>query len=230
MRVLVAEDEEQLRETLARGLREASYAVDTVGSGDEAVELAERVPYDAIILDVLMPRGNGVTACRTIRKAGSTVPILMLTALDTLDDKIRGLDSGADDYLTKPFQFEELMARVRALTRRRPALHAAELVVGDLVIDTTHRQVRRGNRRIALTGKEYAYLEYLAQHTGRIVPRAEIHAHVWDDNTAAFSNLIDVYASRVRKKVDDGEAVALITTQRGVGYMLAAPSPGAREK
>lgn len=223
MRVLIAEDERQLRETLSRGLREAAYAVDLVANGDEAVERAARNEYDAIILDVLMPQGNGITACRAIRKAGSNVPIIMLTALDSLDDKIRGLDSGADDYLTKPFQLEELLARLRALTRRRPALQATEIVIGDLVIDTARRHARRGARMISLTSKEYAFLEYLAQNTGRIVPRSELHAHVWDDNITPFSNLIDVYASRVRKKIDEGEAVALLTTQRAVGYMLAAP-------
>ncbi len=224
VRVLVAEDEGQLRETLSRGLREAAYAVDLVANGDEAVKHASSNDYDAIILDVLMPQGNGITACRSIRKSGSTVPILMLTALDTLDDKIRGLDSGADDYLTKPFQFEELLARLRALTRRRPTLQATELTVGDLVIDTARRRVRRGSRSVSLTSKEYAFLEYLAQNNGRIVPRAELHEHVWDDSIAPLSNLIDVYASRVRKKIDDGEAVPLLTTQRAVGYMLAVPA------
>jgi DNA-binding response OmpR family regulator len=226
MRVLIAEDERQLRETLSRGLREASYAVDQVANGEEAIGKASSTHYDAIILDVLMPKGNGILACRAIRGAGVDVPILMLTALDSLDDKIRGLDAGADDYLTKPFQFAELLARLRALTRRRPELHSTELVVGDLVIDTGRRDARRGDRDIPLTSKEFAFIECLARNSGRIVSRAELHAHVWSDNQTPFSNLIDVYASRLRKKIDDGEEIALLTTQRSVGYMLSAGTSG----
>ena len=221
MRVLFADDEAQLRATLARGLREESYAVDVVSSGKEAVERAAAIEYDAIILDVLMPDGNGIAACRAIRRAGSDVPILLLTALDELDEKIKGLDAGADDYLTKPFEFGELLARLRALLRRRVSGRSSEIVVGDLVLDPASHRVWRGKREIELTGKEYAFLEYLARQAGRIVPRSELHAHVWDDNQSPFSNLIDVYASRVRKKIDEGEETALFRTSRSLGYMLA---------
>lgn len=220
MRVLFADDEAQLRATLARGLREESYAVDVVASGKEAIERAAAIEYDAIILDILMPDGDGIAACRAIRRSGSDVPILLLTALDELDDKIKGLDAGADDYLTKPFEFGELLARLRALLRRRVSGRSSEIVVGDLVLDPASHRVWRGKREIALTGKEYAFLEYLARQAGRIVPRSELHAHVWDDNQSPFSNLIDVYASRVRKKIDEGEEAPLFRTSRSLGYML----------
>ncbi len=225
MRVLFADDEAQLRATLGRGLREESYAVDVVASGKEAIERAATTAYDAIILDVLMPDGNGIAACRAIRRTGSDVPILLLTALDELDEKIKGLDAGADDYLTKPFEFGELLARLRALMRRRVSVRASEIVVGDLMLDPASHRVWRGKREIELTGKEYAFLEYLARQAGRIVPRAELHAHVWDDNQSPFSNLIDVYASRVRKKIDEGETIHLFRTSRSLGYMLTTEEP-----
>jgi len=220
MRILFADDEAQLRSTLSRGLREESYAVDVVAGGREAVERATATAYDAIILDILMPDGDGIEACRAIRRTGSDVPILILTALDELTDKIQGLDAGADDYLTKPFEFGELLARLRALLRRRAGARPLEIVVGDLVIDPASHRVWRGKREIELTGKEYAFLEYLARQAGRIVPRSELHAHVWDDSQSPFSNLIDVYASRVRKKVDEGESAPLFRTSRALGYML----------
>ena len=222
MRILFADDEGQLRSTVARGLREESYAVDLAAGGEEAVSRAASVVYDAIILDILMPSGDGVVACRAIRSAGSDVPILLLTALDDLPDKIKGLDAGADDYLTKPFEFGELLARLRSIMRRRTVARASEIVVGDLVLDPASHRVWRGKREIVLTGKEYAFLEYLARQAGRIVSRAELHSHVWDDSQTPFSNLIDVYASRVRKKVDEGEAVPLFRTSRTLGYMLSS--------
>ncbi len=223
MHVLFAEDDRQLRESVARGLREASYAVDKVGDGKKAMQLAAANEYDAIILDILLPRADGLEVCRTIRRSNSRVPILMLTALDSVDDKITGLDAGADDYLTKPFEFGELLARLRALTRRRGDVLAAELVVGDLVVDTLKRSARRGDREIPLTAKEFSLLHYLARNAGRVVDRAELMAHVWGDDSANYSNIIDVYASRLRRKVDEGESVSLFTTSRGAGYILAAP-------
>ncbi len=225
MRILLAEDDRHLRESIARGLREASYAVDDAADGGKAVFLAAVNEYDAIVLDVVLPVKDGLDVCREIRRRGSHSPILMLTARDTVDDKITGLDAGADDYLTKPFDFGELLARLRALVRRRGDVLQAELSVADLVVDTRRHSARRGQREITLTTKEYALLEHLVRNAGRIVTRAEINAHVWDDNHDPFSNLIDVYVSRLRRKVDGGERVALISTRRGVGYMLSAPQP-----
>ena len=224
MRLLLAEDDRQLRESIARGLREASYAVDDAADGGKAVFLAAVNEYDAIILDVVLPVRDGLDVCREIRRKGVHAPILMLTARDSVDDKITGLDAGADDYLTKPFDFGELLARLRALVRRRGDVLPMELSVADLVVDTKKHLARRGDRVIELTTKEYALLEHLVRNAGRIVTRAEINGHVWDDNHDAFSNLIDVYVSRLRRKVDGGERIPLITTRRGVGYMIAAPN------
>jgi two-component system copper resistance phosphate regulon response regulator CusR len=223
VRILLAEDDRQLRESISRGLREASYAVDDAPDGGRALYLAAINEYDAIILDVMLPVKDGIEVCREIRRKGSHSPVLMLTARDTVEDKITGLDAGADDYLTKPFDFGELLARLRALVRRRGEVLPAELSVADLVVDTRRHVARRGAREIALTTKEYALLEHLVRNAGRIVTRSEINAHVWDDNHDPFSNLIDVYVSRLRRKVDGGERVALISTRRGVGYMVAAP-------
>ena len=224
MRLLLAEDDRQLRESIARGLREASYAVDDAPDGGKALFLAAVNEYDAIILDVVLPVRDGFEVCREIRRKGVHAPILMLTARDSVDDKITGLDAGADDYLTKPFDFGELLARLRALVRRRGDVLPMELSVGDLVVDTKKHMARRGDRVIELTTKEYALLEHLVRNAGRIVTRAEINGHVWDDNHDAFSNLIDVYVSRLRRKVDGGEQVPLISTRRGVGYMISAPN------
>jgi two-component system copper resistance phosphate regulon response regulator CusR len=226
VRILLVEDDRQLRESISRGLREASYAVDDAPDGGKAVFLAAVNEYDAIILDVVLPVRDGIDVCREIRRKGVHAPVLMLTARDTVDDKIKGLDAGADDYLTKPFDFGELLARLRALVRRRGDVLPDELAVADLVVDTRRHSARRGRRDIALTAKEYALLEHLVRNAGRIVTRSEINAHVWDDNHDPFSNLIDVYVSRLRRKVDGGERVALISTRRGVGYMLAAPVTG----
>jgi two-component system copper resistance phosphate regulon response regulator CusR len=223
VRILLAEDDRQLRESIARGLREASYAVDDAPDGGKAAYLAAVNEYDAIVLDIVLPVKDGLEVCREIRRKGVHAPILMLTARDTVEDKITGLDAGADDYLTKPFDFGELLARLRALARRRGDVLPAELSVGDLVVDTRRHSARRGKREIGLTTKEYALLEHLVRNAGRIVTRAQINAHVWDDNHDPFSNLIDVYVSRLRRKVDGGERVALISTRRGVGYMLSAP-------
>src|SRR6187402_1769527 len=215
MRILLAEDDRQLRESISRGLREASYAVDDAPDGARAAFLAAVNEYDAIILDIVLPLRDGIEVCREIRRRGSSAPVLMLTARDTVEDKITGLDAGADDYLTKPFDFGELLARLRALVRRRGDVLPDELAVADLVVDTRRHSARRG---IALTTKEYALLEHLVRNAGRIVTRSEINAHVWDDNHDPFSNLIDVYVSRLRRKVDGGEPVSLISTRRGVGY------------
>lgn len=210
---------------MARGLREDSYAVDQAGDGQEALTLAAAHDYDAIILDILLPGIDGFEVCRQLRAGGRTTPILMLTALDAVEQRIAGLDAGADDYLTKPFDFGELQARLRALTRRRGELLADDIVVGDLVVDTRRRIARRRDREIALTAKEFAFLLHLARNAGRVVSKAELMAHVWDDSRESWSNIIDVYASRVRRKIDEHEAVALFSTHRGAGYMLDAPQP-----
>ena len=224
MRILLAEDDSQLRASIMRGLREASFAVDPAGTGAQALSLAMANEYDAIILDVLLPGKSGIIVCSAIRERGNQVPILMLTALDAVEHRIAGLDSGADDYLTKPFDFGELLARLRALTRRRGEVMASRIVVGDLVIDTLRHSVNRNGRDIALTAKEFAFLLHLARNAGRVVSRAELMAHVWDDARNTYSNIIDVYASRLRHKIDDGENVALFTTMRGSGFVLEAPA------
>ena len=223
-RLLFAEDDKQLRASMLRGLREASYTVDQAGSGPQAIALAAANSYDVVILDVLLPGADGLAVCRAIRDAGNGVPILMLTALDGVDQRIAGLDAGADDYLTKPFDFGELLARLRALARRRAEKVPLSVTVGDLTVDSARRAARRGGRDIELTAKEFAFLSYLARHAGRVVSRAELMEHVWDDQGNTYSNIIDVYASRLRRKIDEGEDVALFTTVRGAGFMLEAPA------
>jgi DNA-binding response OmpR family regulator len=174
---------------------------------------------------VLLPGQDGIAICKALREQGSSVPILMLTALDAVEHRIRGLDAGADDYVPKPFDFGELLARLRALMRRHETPDV-KLRVGDLTIDVARRRVRRGKRDIALTARELEFLVYLARNEGQVVSRAELLAHVWDDDRASYSNIIDVYASRLRRKIDDGEDVALFRTLRGAGYMLEAPEMG----
>ena len=229
MRILLVEDDRQLRATVARGLREAEHTVDLAANGTQALAMTGAAGrYDAIILDVLLPGPDGIAVCRTIREQGNRVPILMLTALDAVADRIRGLDAGADDYLAKPFDFGELLARLRALVRRHePGTTESRLRVGDLVIDVAKRRARRGRREIALSERELAFLAYLARRPGEVVSRDELMAHVWEDERGSYSNVIDVYASRLRRKIDDGEEVPLFRTLRGSGYMLEAPAPPA---
>ena len=232
MRILFAEDDRQLRTSITRGLREASYAVDQASTGPQALALAMSTEYDAIILDILLPGKSGIVVCRTIREKGSRVPIIMLTALDAIEQRIEGLDAGADDYLTKPFDFGELLARLRALTRRRGEVLPQQITVGDLVIDVAKHSVHRGEREILLTTKEYAFLLELARNAGRIVSREELITHVWED-TNLYSNLIDVYASRLRRKIDEGEKDPMFVRLRGAGFILEAPAEsqkGARGK
>ena len=219
MRLLFAEDDKQLRASVARGLREASYTVDLASTGTQAASLAAANHYDAIVLDILLPGQDGIAVCRAIRERGSRTPILMLTALDAVEHRIRGLDAGADDYLAKPFDFGELLARLRALTRRHEGVDA-RLKVRDLVIDLPRRRGRRGKREFSLTERELAFLVYLARRPGEVVSRAELMAHVWDGERPTYSNIIDVYASRLRRKVDDEHELPLFKTLRGSGYML----------
>jgi DNA-binding response OmpR family regulator len=222
MRILLVEDEPDAAQMLAKGLREQSYAVDVAMDGDTAVYQAGVNDYDLVILDVMLPIKDGFEVCRELRAEGLTFPILMLTARDAPPDRVTGLDAGADDYLTKPFDFHELLARLRALLRRGPALRPEAMKIADLVIDTRARRVRRGDRQIELTAKEYALLEYLARRAGEVVSRAEIAEHVWEENFDPFSNLIEVYVQRLRRKIDEGDAPKLLRTRRGEGYMLAS--------
>ncbi len=222
MRILLVEDEPDAARLLAKGLREESYAVDAAGDGEHALELAFVNDYDLVILDVMLPGRDGFDVCRELRAGGSAVPILMLTARDAVEDRVAGLDTGADDYLSKPFDFEELLARVRALLRRRPALLPAVIEVADLSIDTRARSVSRGGAAVELTAKEYALLEYLTRRAGEVVSRADIAEHVWDETYDPFSKVIEVFIQRLRRKMDDGRAQKLIHTRRGEGYVLTA--------
>jgi len=224
MRILLVEDEESAARMLAKGLREQAYAVDVAADGEAATYQASINEYDLIILDVMLPRKDGLRVCHEIRKGGSAVPILMLTARDSVDDRVAGLDSGADDYLVKPFNLHELLARVRALLRRGPHLRSDKLTVADLTIDVRSHSAHRGGRLLKLTAKEYALLEFLTRHAGEVVTRAEIAEHVWDESFDPFSNLIEVYIQRLRRKLDDGSSERLIHTLRGEGYQLAATS------
>jgi heavy metal response regulator len=222
MRILLVEDEPSAARMVAKGLREHAYAVDAVADGEEGLYQASINDYDLVILDLMLPRKDGLEVCRQIRAAGSAVPILMLTARDAVADRITGLDTGADDYLTKPFDFHELLARVRALLRRGPVLRAETIHIADLSIDVQSHRVRRAGRVIELTAKEYALLDYLARRADQVVGRADIGEHVWDDNFDCFSNLIEVYVQRLRRKMDDGHPSKLLRTIRGEGYMLTA--------
>lgn len=222
MRLLLAEDDAQLGRTLMKGLRQEAYAVDVVSDGDSAAYHAMINEYDVIILDVMMPRRDGFSVCRELRRSGSRTPVLMLTARDTVADKITGLDAGGDDYLTKPFEFAELLARLRALLRRRSTdLLAAEVRIGSLRMNMASHAVDRAGRSIMLTTKEFTLLAFLARHEGHVVSRAEICAHVWDDNHDPYSNAIEVYINRLRRKIDSVGDVPLIHTRRGAGYMLS---------
>jgi two-component system copper resistance phosphate regulon response regulator CusR len=219
MRLLVVEDDGRLADLLARSLRELGYAVDVVGDGEAALVQAALNQYDGVILDIQLPRLDGLAVCRELRKRGNPVPILMLTARDAVHDRIAGLDAGADDYLTKPFDLQELHARVRALLRRMPAIAPTQLSIGDLVVDTAAQTATRGGEPVMLTTKEFVMLEYLARNAGRVVGRAEIVGHVWDDNHDPLTNAVEVYINRLRKKIDSGHP-PLIHTRRGAGYIL----------
>jgi two-component system copper resistance phosphate regulon response regulator CusR len=204
-------------------LREHAYAVDVAADGDAAIEQAAAADYDAVILDVMLPRQNGLAVCRTIRESGSSVPILMVTARDAVEARIAGLDCGADDYLVKPFDFGELLARLRALIRRggQPVL-PERIAIGALTLDTRGRRVVIGGRELVLTAKEYALLEYLARRAGDVVSRAEIAEHVWDEHYDPMSNVVDVYIQRLRRKIEDAGVEPPIRTRRGEGYQVIA--------
>ena len=226
MRLLLAEDDALLSDSLAKGLREYAYAVDQVKDGASAAIEAAVTEYDAIILDVMLPKQDGLAVARALRGRGIRTPILMLTARELLRDKVAGLDAGADDYLTKPFEFDELLARLRALLRRGQELVPATMTIADLVIDTRMQSAIRAGHPLALTTKEYALLEFLARNAGRVVGRAEITAHVWDQNHDPFSNALEVNIGRLRRKVDVPGCPPLIHTRRGSGYLLGLPDTG----
>jgi two-component system copper resistance phosphate regulon response regulator CusR len=218
MRLLLVEDDPRIARFVAKGLREQAYAVDVSSNGGDALYQSAINTYDLVILDVMIPGRNGFEVCRELRKAGQCMPILMLTARDAVEDRITGLDHGADDYLTKPFEFRELLARLRALLRRSGELRPAKIAVSDLVLDTAAQSVSRAGRSVTLTAKEYALLEYLARNAGRVVGRADIAEHVWDETFDPFSNLIEVYVNRVRRKIDIDSSKPLLHTRRGAGY------------
>jgi two-component system, OmpR family, response regulator len=223
MRLLIAEDDVKLQSSLARGLRGEGYAVDVAATGDEALFQARVHDYDAVILDVMMPGPDGTTVCRTLREEGRWSPVLLLTARDGVRDRIGGLDAGADDYLVKPFDFGELVARLRALLRRGAPERPAVLTAGDLEVDPATRTVTRRGRLVPLTAREFAVLEYLARRPGEVVTRADLLDHVWDQNHEGSTNVVDVYVGYLRRKLEDPFGEPLINTVRGAGYVLAPP-------
>lgn len=220
MRILIVEDEKAIANNLKRGLSEEGYSADAAYDGEEGGFLAETEPYDLLILDIMVPKVDGLTLLKNIRKKGIKVPVLMLTAKDAISDKIRGLDTGADDYITKPFDFEELLARVRALLRRKGEVKSALITIGDLEIDTAGHQVRRGGKEVQLSAREYALLEYLAYNKGKVVTRTSISEHIYEYDFDLDSNIIDVYINFLRNKIDKGFDKKLIHTVRGAGYIL----------
>ncbi|MBP9015609.1 MAG: response regulator transcription factor [Candidatus Atribacteria bacterium] len=220
MRILVVEDEKRLAEVVKKGLAEEGYAVDIAYDGEEGQYMAESTPYDLIILDIMLPKKDGITVCRELRLKEINIPVLMLTAKDSVEDRVKGLDSGADDYLVKPFAFSELLARVRALLRREALSKAPKLQVGDLVMDTLTREVWRGDKKIELTTKEYALLEYFMRHPNMVVTRTMLMEKVWDFDFEGMSNVIDVYIRRLRYKLDKEGEESIIETVRGAGYRL----------
>lgn len=227
MKILVVEDEERVAQFIQKGLKEEGHAVDVAYDGEEGGFLAEVNDYDLIILDLMLPKKNGLQTCKEIRDHGVNTPVLMLTARDSVEDKVRGLDAGADDYLPKPFAFEELLARVRALLRRQSESKTPTLKIADLELDPMSRQVTRSGKAIRLTTKEYALLEYLLRNPKKVLSRTLIGEHVWDMNFDPESNVIDVYVSHLRTKVDKGFEPPLIHTLRGQGYILSDDAPPA---
>ena len=226
MRLLLVEDERKVSELVARALRAERYAVDVAEDGERGWQLAQAYAYDLIILDLMLPRLSGAELLRRVRGKNEQIPILVLTARDATEDKVQHFEAGADDYLTKPFAFAELVMRVKALLRRGPVARSSVLRVADLEVDRLSQQVRRAGRRIELTPKEYALLEYLAANPGRVFSRTMIIEHVWDQSFEGLTNIVDVYVRHLRSKVDDPFPVKLIRTVRGVGYGLGqAPEP-----
>jgi heavy metal response regulator len=222
MRVLVVEDEPRIADFIARGLTENGYGVDTAGDGEEALAWPAVAEFDAVILDVMLPKVDGIEVCRRLRRQGVKTPVLMLTARDAVEDRVLGLDSGADDYLVKPFAFAELLARVRALCRRGPALAGTVLEVGDLALDTVAHRVTRGGKVVDVTSREFALLEYLMRHPDQVLSRTVIAEHVWNYDFDNATNVIDVHIKNLRRKVDSESRAKLIQTVRGAGYRISS--------
>jgi DNA-binding response OmpR family regulator len=222
MRTLVVEDEPGIALFIRQGLSEAGYAVDVAGDGEEGLDYALAAEYDAIVLDILLPRMDGLDLLRELRDRGMMTPVLLLTARDAVEDRVQGLDAGADDYLVKPFAFSELLARIRALLRRPPLQTEAVLRVGDLEMDLPRHEVRRAQRVIELSPREFALLEYLIRHPTQVLSRTQIIEHVWNFDFSYESNVVDVYIGYLRRKLNRGSDTRLIHTVRGVGYRLSA--------
>ena len=220
MKILLAEDEVDLNNVVTRYLKKNGYSVDSVLDGEEALDYLEYSEYDLVILDIMMPKVDGFEVIKKLRDKGNHTSILMLTARDNADDKVKGLDLGADDYIVKPFDFNELMARIRAVVRRKYGNSSNKLVIGDLILDTSEKSVTRAGKQIELTGKEYEVLEYLMQSKNRILSREQIKEHVWDFDYEGDSNIIDVLIKNIRKKIDIEDGKQIIYTKRGLGYVI----------
>ena len=220
MKILLAEDEVDLNNVVTRYLKKNGYSVDSVLDGEEALDYLEYSEYDLVILDIMMPKVDGFEVIKKLRDKGNHTSVLMLTARDSADDKVKGLDLGADDYIVKPFDFNELMARIRAVVRRKYGNSSNKLVIGDLILDTSEKSVTRAGKQIELTGKEYEVLEYLMQSKNRILSREQIKEHVWDFDYEGDSNIIDVLIKNIRKKIDVEAGKQIIYTKRGLGYVI----------
>lgn len=220
MRLLVAEDEKDMNRLITRALEKEGYGVDSCFDGEEAMNYLESAEYDGVILDIMMPKMDGHQVLKKLRARGSDLPILFLTARDSIADRVAGLDLGADDYLIKPFDFDELLARVRAMMRKRSGHKTSVITIGDLKIDTGSHEVTRGDRSIELSSREYSILEYMAMHPGQVLSREQIETHVWNFDYSGGSNVVDVYISYLRKKIDGKENVKLIRTVWGTGWMI----------
>lgn len=223
MRILLVEDDSSVSGFIVKGLREERYAVDLATDGETGLAMAEITPYDVVILDVMLPKMNGFDICRRLRAQRHTTPILLLTARDAIEDRVTGLDTGADDYLTKPFAFAELLARIRALLRRGSAQPTPHIIIADLELDPVSHRVWRAGQEIVLTNKEYSLLEYLMRNTGRVLSRTAITEHVWDIHYESVTNIVDVHIKTLRSKMDREFSPQLIHTVRGVGYVLKIP-------
>ena len=220
MRILVVEDQKDLNEIIVRKLTNEHYSVDACFTGDEAMDFLRCAEYDGVILDIMLPGLTGIGVLKEMRSAGDKTPVLLLTALGTVEDRVAGLDAGADDYLVKPFDFDELMARVRAMVRRGGQQASSVMTVGDLTLDSAGRRVERDGREISLTAREFDILEYLMQNQGRVLSRDKLSNHIWNYDYDGGSNVIDVYVYHLRRKIDDGREEKLIATVKGAGYMI----------